>query len=346
MACEKKYHVAIVGGGPAGSSMADALAEAGLSVLVVDKRKKIGTPVQCAEFIHRAGFDGPKKVIAQKIENMVTHLPDGSVYLSRSPGYTIHRDKYDACLAKKAKEKGARYMMNTFGRIVNGKLIVQNGSQKEINAKVIVNASGCANSGFAAARQVTLPLGKSLKDIHVWLGPEFPGGYAWLFPKKNEANAGVAVTSPGGKANLKQILEKFIRSIEHDFNLGANRLRITGGRIPVSGITFLQEGNVIAVGDASGITHPVSGEGIYRAVRSGRIAAEAVVAFFKTGERQRLKDYPSLLLDIYGTPLKRDTEKRAMWEEAAKYGGPTIEEYKNLWIAFPEYYRKESYAKV
>ena len=43
--------VLVIGLGPAGGAAATAAARAGLSVLAVDRRKEVGVPVQCAEFI-------------------------------------------------------------------------------------------------------------------------------------------------------------------------------------------------------------------------------------------------------------------------------------------------------
>jgi digeranylgeranylglycerophospholipid reductase len=44
-----RYDVVIIGAGPAGSTAARTAAEAGLGVLLVEKRQEIGSPVRCAE---------------------------------------------------------------------------------------------------------------------------------------------------------------------------------------------------------------------------------------------------------------------------------------------------------
>tara|TARA_B100000315_G_scaffold112693_1_gene103309 strand:- start:9081 stop:10133 length:1053 start_codon:yes stop_codon:yes gene_type:complete len=344
-----KYDVIIIGGGPAGSSMAGILADAGVSVLVVEKRRKIGSPVQCAEFIQKAGYDGPREFIAQTIGNMVTHLSDRSIHVSKSPGYTIQRDLYDQFLAEKAINKGATYLTHSFGIIKNGIAAVKlhDNSIRTYKPKVVANASGGIRAKHAAfSRQVTLPLEASVKDIHVWLDSKFAGGYAWLFPKRDRANVGLAVTKRNGKSGLKEMLDSFISSIKSEFALGTKILSTTGGRIPVSGPGPLIEDNVLAIGDAAGVVHPVSGEGIYRAIRSGRIAGEATASFIRTGKKEKLEDYAEFLMDIFSHSFKRDTKKRAEWEEAIINGGPTVGEYKKLWIAFPEYYKKEQHAKV
>src|SRR5438309_6670807 len=45
------YDVITVGSGPAGATAARYAARRGLKVLLVDKRKEIGVPVQCGEYV-------------------------------------------------------------------------------------------------------------------------------------------------------------------------------------------------------------------------------------------------------------------------------------------------------
>src|SRR5207237_9906348 len=45
------YDVIVVGSGPAGGTAARYAARRGLKVLLVDKRKEIGVPVQCGEYV-------------------------------------------------------------------------------------------------------------------------------------------------------------------------------------------------------------------------------------------------------------------------------------------------------
>ena len=49
LALQRRYDVVVVGAGPAGSTAARRAAEVGLSVLLLEKRQEIGSPVRCAE---------------------------------------------------------------------------------------------------------------------------------------------------------------------------------------------------------------------------------------------------------------------------------------------------------
>ena len=79
---KESYDIVVVGAGPAGSSAAQAAAQRGAKVLLIDRRQRIGVPVQCAEFVPQwisryAHFSST--CILQTIETMVTHLPDGDI---------------------------------------------------------------------------------------------------------------------------------------------------------------------------------------------------------------------------------------------------------------------------
>ena len=93
------------GAGPAGSSAAQAAAQKGAKVLLIDRRQRIGVPVQCAEFVPQwisRYVHFSSKCILQTIETMVTHLPDGTSYEMKSPGYMLDRSLFDKELAASA----------------------------------------------------------------------------------------------------------------------------------------------------------------------------------------------------------------------------------------------------
>ncbi len=340
---QKNHHdVLIIGGGPAGSSAAYELAKSGWDVLVVDRRKEIGRPVQCAEFVHRAGFKGPESVIAQSVHQMITHLPNGDIHASDSPGYVIHRDLYDQYLSLKARTAGANYAMKTSARVLeNGKLFLQNGSTRTLGSKLVIDASGPKKTAeVARAIQMRVPLNKSLRDIHVWLREDIPGGYAWLFPKQHEANLGLAVTLPPHTLNLNQLLLDVFQDIKNEFALGEEPIEFSSGLIPVTGITRLKQDRILYAGDACGITHPVSGEGIYRATLTGELAGKAGSQYLSSLEESDLDDYIEQVMDIFEHANERDRGKRFLFESLIADTNPIQPEtYQQIWIGFNDYYK-------
>jgi len=332
----------VIGGGPSGSSAAYELASAGWHVLVADRRKEIGKPVQCAEFVHRAGYKGPESAISQPIQKMVTHLPNGQVFYSDSPGYVIHRDRYDEFLAQKAQKAGAIYAMKTHAQCLeNGATFLKNGSQKNLTSRLVIDASGPKHTlQVARAIQMRVPLGKPIQDIHVWLREDIIGGYAWLFPKQNEANLGLAVTMPAQTVNLNELLFRVFNDIKSEFQLGETPISYFSGLIPVSGLTSLRRENMLFVGDACGITHPVSGEGIYRATLTGELAGKVGADFLSSNDETVLDEYPEQVLDIFEHANQRDSQKRQLFESLISSPAPIKPEaYRKIWIGFQEYYQ-------
>ena len=93
--------VLVIGLGPAGSSAAAAAARAGCSVLAIERKKVVGLPVQCAEFIPlplgRYADEGTRE---QPIAGMATFLPSGERTERAFGGLMIRRDKFDQALAR------------------------------------------------------------------------------------------------------------------------------------------------------------------------------------------------------------------------------------------------------
>lgn len=118
----KIWDVIVVGAGPAGSTAAYYAAKEGASVLLIDKKDKIGLPVKCGEYylteneiknifpkvanISELFFDIPKSVIMNKTRILRFVSPFGERYDSPSEAYIIDREKFDYYLAQKAIASG------------------------------------------------------------------------------------------------------------------------------------------------------------------------------------------------------------------------------------------------
>jgi geranylgeranyl reductase family protein len=101
-----------------------------------------------------------------------------------------------------------------------------------------------------------------------------PGGYGWVFPKGDHVNVGVGGWLHQGP-RLREHLSRLCRehAIPEDgltdvrgYRLPLRRPRAVAGR-----------GRTALVGDAAGLVDPVSGDGIYEALLSSKLAAEAAL---------------------------------------------------------------------
>src|SRR2546427_10098631 len=123
-----RYDVIVVGAGPAGGTAARYAARRGLKVLLVDKRKEIGVPVQCGEYVAqndevRAIFptvpdledlmEVPYRV--REVDTPVIRIwsPAGRRYDIPFRGFTVRRDKMDQGIAAQAAAEGAEVATET-----------------------------------------------------------------------------------------------------------------------------------------------------------------------------------------------------------------------------------------
>jgi flavin-dependent dehydrogenase len=101
-------------------------------------------------------------------------------------------------------------------------------------------------------------------------------GYAWFFDKGTHASIGIGTVLKDA-SNLRQLFDSFIENCgyvnsKENLKMNAWRIPMTGG---ISG-NFVN-GNALLIGDAAGLVDPFLGEGIFYAIKSGKIAAECVI---------------------------------------------------------------------
>jgi len=345
----------VVGLGPGGGAAAAAAAAAGLRVVAIDRKREIGEPVQCAEFIplplsRHAVAPG---VLAQRISGMTSVLPSGAAVDTPFSGLMIDRAEFDRTLAAAAAAAGAKVQAAT-GLIALdagagiARLRGPEGGESVLVYRVLVAADG-PHSTVARllglpplqtvnTRQYTVPLLQQFDDTDIWLSPDYPGGYAWLFPKGDCANLGLGM-DPEADGDMKTPLDRLHRELVAEGRVGAGILARTGGAIPVGGLRDpLLAGNVLFVGDAAGLTHPVTGAGISAAVASGEAAAAAARSWIG-GDLAALAAYAEDMTDQYGESLRRAVARRAELARLWRTGAAADDApHRRSWIAFDEYY--------
>lgn len=285
------YDLAVIGAGPAGSSAARIAAKKGLKVALIDRRKKPGTPKQCAEGINAEAFRflgmKPKKDwISNNISSCMGSNINGSVCIERpgTKGFILERKVFDLALVNMALDAGAENFFGHSATKIRGTNLkeIQIGN-KTIKAKAIVAADGPSGSvarmiGHTPVRNgigMQYEIKGSFTNSHslqAYVSKRIiDGGWAWVFPKKNTLNVGIGSFNP---TNLKPKLDAFVKKI----GLNKNKiLEVNGGLIPLHGpISQIYKDNVLFVGDAAGHTNPVSGGGIPASMFDGKLAAEVV----------------------------------------------------------------------
>jgi geranylgeranyl reductase family protein len=349
-----RVDVLVAGLGPGGACAARAAAGSGASVIAVDRRKAVGVPVQCAEFVPlpMGKYARASGVLRQHVEGMTTILPSGAKAVSSFPGIIIDRAKFDQALARAAREAGAEVLLETTLDGVDAARSIasvrRNGSTREIHYAVLIGADGPRSRvggalGLAAletadSRQYTVPLLRRYTHTEIFLSADYPGGYAWLFPKGNVANLGLGMDSRLAP-DLKAPLDALHGRLAAEGLVGKDILGRTGGPIPVGGLRArLAVGNVLFVGDAAGLAHPITGAGIAAAVISGE-AAGLAAARLLAGRADALADFEEDIRDQFETTLARAVERRRwMMRNRQRPVARGDAMYRRGWIAFPEYF--------
>ena len=338
----KKYDVLVVGGGPAGSTAAYEAARNGANVLMIDRRREIGVPVQCGEALAEDVLKElnlkPDPRWAINRTNAVKIVSPSGVEVRISErrvtgkvGYILDRKVFDKFLAIRAANAGADIMVGTYvdglllrdGRPVGVKALGADG-RIEISADVIIAADGV---GSRVARWAGLKTTLKLADVEsgiqfqmvgvkfedmammeFYLGSEIsPGGYAWVFPKgEGMANVGLGVLGSRARHRAIEYLRDFVSRMP---NLSRGKIiEINGGGVPVCGpIKKTVMDGLLVVGDAARQVNPLTGGGIDSAMRAGTIAGEVAARAVGEGDtsEKKLKEYEKRWREIMAKRFER-----------------------------------------
>ncbi|KAF5410146.1 MAG: Digeranylgeranylglycerophospholipid reductase [Candidatus Methanogasteraceae archaeon] len=312
MNLDSHYNVAIVGAGPCGATAARYAAE-DASVLLIDKKKVIGVPVQCAGFLPKYDelaelmpdsdlpdtFRYPKSCIYTETKYQRFIAPTGDAKQFDVDANVLDRKRFDLYLSEKAAEAGADLAIGTRVTAIDGRSIEISGlwGSHTITADVIIGADGPSSIVARSAGLSTVeddPMGVAHavaydmtgieideEAIEMHFGRNFvPGGYAWIVPHgKDSANVGMgirkAMCEPG--VSFRDYLHRFIG--EHPIASGKLKggevTAYIAGIVPVGGARQKTcAENVMIAGDAAGHLIATNGGGIPTAMVAGKIAGE------------------------------------------------------------------------
>ncbi len=292
------HDVIVVGTGPAGAVLAYLLAKRGLDVLILERAtlpryKTCGGGVTW-KAMQNLPFDASAVFEQKAVGGIVTYA--GQQLLKVEVGWPVAwlvmRDRFDHYLVQQAVNAGAHLVEGISVVSVEDRdnSVVVITSQGELQAQVLAGADGvnsivARSVGLLPDREVGVAVEAELAVAPASLEAQgsfatfdfgvLPGGYGWIFPKRDHLSVGVFKAIPGKAIGLKKALEKFIAS--EAVLLDPQILHLQGHEIPLGGRTqTLHKGRVLLVGDAANLADPWMGEGISYAVVSARLAAEQI----------------------------------------------------------------------
>jgi len=293
---ELSYDVVVVGAGPAGSTAARFAAEAGVSVLVLEKRAQIGIPVRCGELMPslqemrgifpQAGdmsdiFDVPSELVSVEFDTIRIFSPRMTMYEIPFNGYTTYRDRLDQFFASQAMRSGAEVL--TGQKVTNVRQGLVQTEDLTVRAKVIVGADGplslvAKSLGLGRSADlcpaVTTQVPGDFEPVpEMYFGTVAPGGYAWIIPKKGCANVGLGVSRKFADMNVGDYFDNFVKL--KGLKAGKPEGKVVPMAMPVKRTVV---GQALTVGDAAGQVMAVNGGGIPMARITGKVAGTIAAA--------------------------------------------------------------------
>ncbi|HET9178241.1 MAG TPA: NAD(P)/FAD-dependent oxidoreductase [Terriglobia bacterium] len=297
--------IAIVGGGPAGSMTSTRLLQdaatqpGGGDVRVIVFEEKLGWEKPCGgglshKALKRYPFLREATELANPVWKMEVHAPGGataSINL-REPLAIYSRRELNQLLLERSQRAGAE--------VVNDRVISAEksgdkwrlgGRAASYEADYLIVAAGARSSlrnqlaGALKAKDFMLTFGYFVPGHEDLLRVEFFAnfeGYAWSFPRLNHLSVGIC--GKVGEAHMSDLQRNLFGFMErHGYS--TDSAPVFSHLLPSleveswAGLRLEGDGWALA-GDAAGLTDPVTGEGLYFALRSGELLAEAILKGF------------------------------------------------------------------
>src|SRR3989454_3446016 len=324
--------IAIVGGGPSGSICGEGLARAGFAVTLFDEHLAWEKPcgggltqkaIEAYPFLLKGPH--PKKLI-HSVELISSRGHRARLDLDQ-PIVVYSRAVLNGLLLDRAAAAGCRVVRSRVTQVdTSGKRVRLSTGGAEHPTDFVVLAAG--------ARNTLLPDTRPLRpnDLEMTLGYFVPAqadsiqvkflrgfeGYLWSFPRCDHLSAGIC-------GSMARYTSQELRQHLHDFmreeQIEIARARFYSHVLPSPQTQTLRARRVVGrnwalVGDAAAWVDPITGEGLYYALRSGDLLGQALA-------EGRCEEYPSRVRKDFSADLEFAT-RVARWFYRGRFLGAAV----------------------
>jgi len=318
--------IAIIGAGPAGAMAAVRLARAGASVMLFDpshpREKPCGGGLTGRALALVSDVIDIQSLPAVVVKSATVEGPGRSAHVAlvdrgATPGSSLlvlSRAVFDRALVEAAVAAGARLVPEKAVDVTRhlGRMTVRT-NHREYGIDHVLGADGATSivrkklaRPFARA-ELSIAAGffvhgAAASDIAVKTTSEQPG-YLWSFPRPDHLAIGIcaAATHHATSGVLRAQSAQWIE--QHGLH---RNTRLTPYAWPIPSIGYQARGDVtmggdgwMLLGDAAGLVDPLTREGIYFALLSGRWAADALTANAGPGPRAAAAYADRMLREIH-----------------------------------------------
>jgi flavin-dependent dehydrogenase len=305
--------IAVVGGGPAGAMCGERLARAGYGVTIYDEHLAWEKPcggglthkaIQAYPFLLSGPH--PKKLI--RTVELISSKGHRAHLALDQPIVIYSRTVLNGLLLERAEAAGCRVVRSRVSQIeTSGGRARLSIGESRVEADFVVIAAGARNSLLPDTR----PLSRS--DMEMTLGYFVPAqaegirvkflhhfeGYLWSFPRCDHLSVGIC----GSMArHTSQELRRHLHEFMADEKIPRDAATFYSHVLPSPQKQTLSARRVVGrnwalVGDAAAWVDPITGEGLYYALRSGDLLAEALIA-------DKPSEYPARIRKAFSTDLE------------------------------------------
>jgi flavin-dependent dehydrogenase len=283
--------VAVLGGGPAGASAAERLARAGLKTALFDEKLAWEKPCgggltfkAYSEYPYLLENDTPKKLVH---ETVIGAPKAGEAKLTLDHPLLIYsRLELNRMLLERAERAGTAIektrIMGIEQRESGWRLQTKSGVAE---ADFLVVATGARNplravgTEYRAADTMSalgyyVPAQQERIDIQFLENLE---GYIWVFPRCGHLSVGIC-----GKGEPAHVLRARLERYMEERGIPRKDATFYSHMLPSLETSGWKKNRLagqgwLAVGDAGGLVDPITGEGLYYAIRSGDLASRALI---------------------------------------------------------------------
>jgi flavin-dependent dehydrogenase len=283
--------VAVLGGGPAGATAAERLARSGLKTIILDEKlaweKPCGggiTYKAYSQYPYLLDNNTPKRIVT---DTMLAAPKSGAFKMQLTRPLVIYsRIDLNGMLLNRAEAAGVQIEKERVLGLDRGsnnwRIRTRSGI---IDADYCVIATGARNPLRDVGTQYTAEdtmyaLGYWVTSDQAHIDIQFlPNleGYIWVFPRAGHLSVGIC-----GKGESAQCLRVRLERYMDEKGISRREAKFYGHMLPALESRGWRNNRLagdgwIAVGDAGGLVDPITGEGLYYAIRSGDLASQVLL---------------------------------------------------------------------